>query len=310
MALPVGQISLSEVNTELGISPASTLITMNDAAVRTLAGVGGSGTVISMSNLQGKSNVLSLVISTDTTNYNVRSAAISAGWPGSVDQSVEVTINPGVTISSTSTGSAAFSTGTPWPAGSSISIVNNGTIVGRGGNGGNGGNSGPSLSASPGSSGNAGGPALNVQKSITFSNLGSVLGGGGGGGGGAGSWSLPTKNFRSLGGGGGGGGAGVSTGGTGGVANPAPSGAGIPGSPGGSGTLSTAGSGGSGGSAPTALPAAGPGGSGGAVGSSGATGTPRPAASGGSGGASGAAITGNPLITYSGPPGTISGPVS
>ena len=56
MTLPTGTISLSQVNTELGRSATAT-IDMNDSAVRTLAGVGGSGTTISMSNLQGKSNV-------------------------------------------------------------------------------------------------------------------------------------------------------------------------------------------------------------------------------------------------------------
>ena len=45
MTTPSGQISLNDVNVELGFA-GTTLITMNDAAVRTLAGVGGSGTVI------------------------------------------------------------------------------------------------------------------------------------------------------------------------------------------------------------------------------------------------------------------------
>lgn len=53
MTLPAGQISLSEVNVELNLSPTAT-ISLNDAAVRSLAGV-PSGQ-ISMSNLQGKSN--------------------------------------------------------------------------------------------------------------------------------------------------------------------------------------------------------------------------------------------------------------
>ena len=52
MTLSTGTISLSQVNTELGYS-ASATISLNDAAVRALAGV-SSGT-ISMSNLQGKS---------------------------------------------------------------------------------------------------------------------------------------------------------------------------------------------------------------------------------------------------------------
>lgn len=53
MTLPAGQISLGEVNVELGLS-ATTLISLNQASVRTLAGV-PSGQ-IAMSNLQGKSN--------------------------------------------------------------------------------------------------------------------------------------------------------------------------------------------------------------------------------------------------------------
>ena len=57
MALPTSpdSISLNQVNTELGINSTNT-ISLNDAAVRTLAGVGGSGTTISMSDLRGKSN--------------------------------------------------------------------------------------------------------------------------------------------------------------------------------------------------------------------------------------------------------------
>lgn len=59
MTLPAAPnpISLSQVNVELGLSATAT-ITMNDAAVRTLAGVGGSGTIISMDNLRGKSSIV------------------------------------------------------------------------------------------------------------------------------------------------------------------------------------------------------------------------------------------------------------
>lgn len=54
MTLPSGTISLSQVNTELEISPSSTTINMSDAAVRALAEVPSGA--IAMSNLQGKTN--------------------------------------------------------------------------------------------------------------------------------------------------------------------------------------------------------------------------------------------------------------
>lgn len=58
MTLPLGQISMSQVNVELGLS-ATAQLDMNNAALRSLAGV-PSGQ-ISMSNLQGKSGGLTLV---------------------------------------------------------------------------------------------------------------------------------------------------------------------------------------------------------------------------------------------------------
>lgn len=74
MPLPsTGPISLSQVNTELGRSATAT-INMNESAVRTLAGVGGSGTTISMQNLRGKSAVT--LVFNNASNWNIVQEAI------------------------------------------------------------------------------------------------------------------------------------------------------------------------------------------------------------------------------------------
>jgi hypothetical protein len=49
---------------------------------------------------------------------------------------VTVTVNAGIYVWSDSTSLPAFDTGSPWPAGSTITLVNNGYIMGKGGNGG------------------------------------------------------------------------------------------------------------------------------------------------------------------------------
>ena len=123
-----------------------------------------------------------------------------------------MTINSGVVVSSANTGSPAFDTGT-LPSGSTIKIVNNGYIVGKGGDGGRGGGvwSGGccwNQSVDPARSGTAGGNALELRLPVTIDNTsGNIWGGGGGGGGGAGAmiWSM----VRTGGAGGGGAGGGL-----------------------------------------------------------------------------------------------------
>ena len=77
----------------------------------------------------------SATISASTNNYNVKTAAISAGWDQVAPLSAVITINPGVVIGSTSVSTAALDSGTSIPAGSTLSIINNGTIKGKGGDG-------------------------------------------------------------------------------------------------------------------------------------------------------------------------------
>jgi len=298
MTLPLGQISMSEVNVELGLS-STALISLNDAAVRTLAGVGGAGTIISMQNLQGKSNTFPFNLS--GTDVNLRNAAIAAGW--NTTAKVIATITAPTTISSTSTGTPALTVNGAFPNGAEL--INNGIILGRGGNGGGGANISTPPSASfytAGSNGSVGGAGLTVTVPLTLNNgSGTIAGGGGGGGGGSGR-ALSARGQYNAAGGGGGGGRGVSTGGPGGVASGG-GGGNSSGLPGGAGTLLAAGAGGPRGpnmSGPGGTISAGPGGAGGTWGSAGAAGgnavpTGSPVSTGG---ASGAAIAGNSNITY------------
>jgi hypothetical protein len=307
MALPAsGALAISQISVELGRASTATT-NLNESAVRTLAGVASGA--ISISNFYGKSSGFALTIASNTNNYNLRSAAVAAGWPGSTDTAITVTLNPGVYVGSGSTGSYAFDVGTPWPAGSTVTLINQGTVVGRGGNGGTGGKGyaiGQQLVGTQiTTAGSAGGGGLVTTRATTVTNNGKIAGGGGGGGGGG---SAVHKSRTDGGGGGGGAGIGGGSGGTGGTGfyhqgHNAQNGQGS--------SYTAAGSGGGAGSGWGAggLRQAGAGGAGGGNGSGGSHGGNGqhdvqnsaqyiPAASGAGGGAAGAAVAGNPFVTY------------
>ena len=179
MPLPAsGAISISQISVEIGRASTATT-SLNETAVRSLAGV-ASGQ-ISMSNFYGKAAAFNFspTIAANTTNYNLKSAAIAAGWNQVLPLNATVTINSGVYVYSTSTGAYAFQTGVTFPAGSVLRLINNGIILGMGGNG-----SSARIYATTnlGTAPTTGGPALLVQQAITITNNG-VIGGGGGGGG-------------------------------------------------------------------------------------------------------------------------------
>lgn len=280
-----GQISLGgtvvgeSIELENG-GPGTAQISLDDPAVRTLAGVPGSGTTIIMpTNFYGKSNsvAINLVIASDTQGYDVW--ANVSGNPSYVagKTNVTVTVNPGVNVGASSTGSYAMLVPSSFNPGDNVTIVNNGYIIGAGGSGGPGGSQTPVKAGTPG---NPGGNALYVNRPTTITNN-NLIGSGGGGGGGGGEQASGRLLYSGSGGGGGGG----YTGGSGGSAGSAPSGGGSPGSPG-----STSG-GGSGGGGPS------PGGPGGYFGSGGSAGSGS-FRSPGSGGGTGNYIVGNAFVTW------------
>lgn len=262
------------------------------------AAIPTSGT-ISLSNFYGSSNQIpiNLTIAGNTYTYDVYSAAVANGYSPGISP-VTVTVNPGVTVGSTSTGSYAMLVPSAFNPVDPVTIINNGTIQGMGGGGGPGGSTNAPLTANPGNPGAGGGNALFVNRPTTVTNNGVIAGGGGGGGGGGGARGGPIKASTFRGGGGGGGGAGFNGGG-GGAGGPSTAGSSnIPGPPGGAGTSPAGGGGGS--NAPAG--AGGSGGGRGAAGATGGTGTDTPGFSGsrpgGSGGGAGNYIVGNPFVTW------------
>jgi hypothetical protein len=123
------------------------------------------------------------LISSNIQNYNLRLAAIAAGWDQVSPLSAFVTVDTGVVIGSSSTATPAFTVAGSYPAGSSINLtINTGAnIVGAGG-------AGDSLIYFPGGGGGgtSGGTALAAAgvtgATITITNNGVIAGGGGGGG--------------------------------------------------------------------------------------------------------------------------------
>ena len=182
---------------------------------------------------------LALTISANTASYNIYTAAIGAGM--TTARSITVTINSGVKVGSLSTGSG-------FQPGTTINIVNNGTILGNGGSGGIGGGYTPSTPfGQNGSAGSKGTPAIILNWPVSLTNTsGTIAGGGGGGGGGAPAPTAAGSHPYIFGGGGGGSGQGYNTivGALGGASSWG--GGGHSGNSGGSGTLTTSGAGGTG----------------------------------------------------------------
>jgi hypothetical protein len=214
-----GTVTGQSIQVELN-GNGTTQMSLNDAAVRTLAAV-PSGEIAMPTNFYGKANLFSFTILTSQQEANLRTLALAAGWNGS--SPVAATVNAGVYIWSDNTGVAGLTINGSWPGG--ITLINNGFIIGKGGTGG--------LATNP-RAGNPGGPAVSLGANVSITNNSYIAGGGGGGG-------------AAL--GGGGGGAGGGNGGNGLLAGATAGAGGAIGSSGGAGGNSIYSSGGSGGGA-------------------------------------------------------------
>ena len=226
-----------------------------------------------------------------SSGYIVSSQYTSAGGSLAVATSIILTIASGVFVYVTSAGNPISISPSVFAAGTTLLIINNGTIIGIGGDGGNGHPGSSSLHAPNGS---AGGDAIvytttSTNLTVTIDNTsGYILGAGGGGAGGDG------DPFYLAGGGGGGGGRGFPGGfqGLGGANN------------GGDGTAGdyTTGAGAAGAGGVFGLGLGGDGGNGGDFGSAGSPGHLPSGANQSAGGAAGYAIrkNGNATPTWLG----------
>lgn len=228
----------------------------------------------STSTSTSSSQSFSVTLSVSENNPNIVSKFLAAGWDGSSPIAGTITVNSSVVIGSTSTSVPALDlTSSQFPSGTTWTIVNNGTIQGKGGTGGDG-------SAGVGVAGGAGGTAIKINKAASINNGSGFIYGGGGGGGGGGAYN---DGANSDGSGGGGGGAGTQggSGGTG-VAT---------------GTNGSAGTSSAGGAGGTASVGGGSGGTGGGIGEAGLAGSSSTFA-GGAGGAAGKYIDGIAYATF------------
>ena len=155
-------------------------------------GIPSSGSAISIGDFFGSRQrvTINLTISSNVNNYQIsqqRGGSYEAGFTD-----ITVTNNSGIVVGSTAVGTASLATGAApnYASGDTIKIINNGSIVGKGGNGGAGmANNGTGVAA-----GQAAGDAIDIAFPTTVQNASGAKiegAGGGGGGGGRGSTVQP-----------------------------------------------------------------------------------------------------------------------
>lgn len=163
-----GPLAMSQINAEFkkGNNLGAYLNAVHDAGRFPMAN-------IAFSNFYGRISVFSFdhVATGNVERWDLYEFARGAGWDGVVPLNATFTVNPNVVVLGTANSAAMLAYG--FPAGSLVTIVNHGYIVGRGGAGG--------LGDGVNIAGGAGHTALYTRSAITILNYG-VIGGGGGGG--------------------------------------------------------------------------------------------------------------------------------
>jgi hypothetical protein len=194
MPLPSsGPISLSQVNTELSL-PIGAQISLGSGAVRDLFNVLTGP--ISLSDGYGKS--AEFVITSNQTNFDLRSWVVGQGWNQTSKATVRVA--SGIYVYSTAANTPGMTITGSFPNG--IELINDGFIIGLGGKGGY-----AASGFNPYTPPENGTPAISLGTNVSIRNNSYIAGGGGGGSGQARQTTVGGFfRFSSSGGGGGAGG--------------------------------------------------------------------------------------------------------
>ena len=219
-----GSLALSEIQTEFtGANPISlseyyrggAYVPNFTTSVNSNVSTSGAISASKFYNTSRRYVINATLTTSNTTGFNLWDWIV-ANY-GSFSVPYDVTFNNNVLIRSNTLGVSSFTTGTGWPSGSTITIVNNSEIIGRGGNGGAGG----TIASPTGGNGGNGGTAISLSYPVTIYNNSVIYGGGGGAGGGGLSRSTGPYNGADqiYAGGGGGASQGNGTNGVGGASN-------------------------------------------------------------------------------------------
>jgi len=178
-------ISMSDMRNKAGPTASGTVLSsicVGSTLRQSIADGKYGSTINDIANSPSCGFTYNYTIPANTNNFDLRKAIVDAGWNGTQAVNATLTIATGIYVTSISTGSYAVYISPTFPAGSSLTLINNGYIIGKGGDGGIGAGGAARIT---GSAGTAGGPALYVGYSTSITNNGTIGGGGGGGGGGA-----------------------------------------------------------------------------------------------------------------------------